>query len=383
MMFKLTPFGLAAFLYLFANFVFLILAIFNNNFVFMEFTYFYIETKYLVLGFLLQVFSLLYVYIIYKGMSSKRLKSEEIYGSKVGYFLTFWQLLFFILAFFFGVGVVSSESNINSIVLTLMNFISADILYYLISPSLKSKKMFIINTVLYLISSIYRGWLGGVVLVFFVILSRFGFLKINIKYFSITLFIFLLLFFTSPLLIDLKFMIRGENAGIDFSNYGLKLKTAIDYLIGRFQHVGQVSVLLENAKNYNYLYEIGEIRPYWLEGSIQNFIYKFSGYEDSLTYAQVVAINDFGASFSNIWNVNTGLSGWFILLKEKTIIFLLYWFIILFIFYRFLLKYGNRQTFDIVSVFMVVYFFHGWLGAFFNLLILSFILIFFNKVRFK
>ena len=96
-----------------------------------------------------------------------------------------------------------------------------------------------------------------------------------------------------------------------------------------------------------------------------------------------MAINDFGASFSNIWNVNTGLSGWFILLKEKTIIFLLYWFIILFIFYRFLLKYGNRQTFDIVSVFMVVYFFHGWIGAFFNLLILSFILIFFNKVRFK
>lgn len=383
MMFKLTPFGLAAFLYLFANFIFLILAIFNNNFVFMEFTYFYIETKFLVFGFLLQLFSMLYIYIIYRGMSSKRIKSEVIYGSKVGYFLTFWQLTFFILAIFFGVGVVSSESDINSIVLTVMNFISADILYYLISPSLKSKKLFIVNTFLYLISSIYRGWLGGVVLVFFVILSRLGFLKINIKYFSMTLVIFLLLFFISPFLIDLKFMIRGENTEIDFTNYGLKLKTAMDYLIGRFQHVGQVSVLLENAKNYNYLYEIGGIRPYWLEGSIQNFIYKFSGYNDSLTYAQIVAINDFGASFSNIWNVNTGLSGWFILLKEKTIIFLLYWFIILFIFYRFLLKYGNRQTFDIFSVFMVIYFFHGWLGAFFNLLILSFILIFFNKVRFK
>lgn len=381
---QLKPFYFAVLLYVFANFVFLVLALLNNNTINIEFFSFYIKTSVLIKAFVFQIIGLFFIVAIYHIFNKRNFNEKQFFKNFSGCFLLFWQFLFLLFAIFLGLGVVDSESNVNPNLVRLSNFISADILYFLIAPSLKSNKLYFINTVLYLVSSIVRGWLGGIVISFFIYLCRVGSLKVSLKTLIFTLCFFILMLSLSPFLIDLKFAIRtGETVNFDTNSYSEKLDLAMEYVLGRFQHLGHTALLINHAENYRQLYESQKILPYWLEGIPQYFVYKLMGNSELFTYAQIMAIMEFGANASQPWNTNTGISGWMVVLQEKSILFFLYWGGVITLFFAFLLKYANRQIFNVVSVLMVIYLYHGWLGSFFNLIVLTLIVVFLKKVRFK
>jgi hypothetical protein len=325
---------------------------------------------------------LFFIIIFYNFFSSKSFNENYIFDNFAGNFLIFWQFIFLLFALFLGLGVVDSDKIVNPYLVRLSNLISADILYFLIAPSLKSNKLYFLNTILYLISSIARGWLGGVVISFFIYLCRFGYLKVKVKTLVISLFLFFIILLLSPFLIDLKFMIRtGDDIKFDVSNYGEKLELAIDYILGRFQHLGHTALLLDKADNYRVLYDGFQILPYWLEGIPQYFLYKLMGNNEIFTYAQMMAIWEFNASSSQPWNSNTGISGWLILLQEKSVFFFLYWGTLISLTFSFLLKFANRQTFNVISVLTIIFLYHGWLGSFFNLIILTLLVILIKRIR--
>jgi len=379
---NLRPFHFCVCLYFSANLIFLILTLLNNNMFKIEFSDFYVSTELLIKAFSYQLLGLLFIVIIYKLFSSKKIKDNYIFDDFSGFFLIFWQFLFLLFALFLGLGVVDSDKVVNPYLVRLSNLISADILYFLIAPSLKSNKLYFLNTALYLISSIARGWLGGVVISFFIYLCRVGYLKIKVKTLVISLFLFSIILLLSPFLIDLKFMIRtGDDVKFDVSNYGEKLELAIDYILGRFQHLGHTALLLDKADNYRILYDSFQILPYWLEGIPQYFLYKLMGNNEIFTYAQMMAIWDFNASSSQPWNSNTGISGWLIILQEKSVFFFLYWGALISLTFSFLLKFANRQTFNVISVLTIIFLYHGWLGSFFNLIILTFLVILIKRIR--
>lgn len=379
---NLKPFYFCVFLYFIANLIFLIMALLSDNLVKMEFFDFYISTELLIKAFFLQIIGLFFIIIFYNFFSSKSFNENYIFDNFAGNFLIFWQFIFLLFALFLGLGVVDSDKVVNPYLVRLSNFISADILYFLIAPSLKSNKLYFLNTILYLISSIARGWLGGVVITFFIYLCRVGYLKVKVKTLVISLFLFFIILLLSPFLIDLKFMIRtGDDIKFDLSNYGEKLELAIDYILGRFQHLGHTALLLDKADNYRVLYDRFQILPYWLEGIPQYFLYKLMGNNEIFTYAQMMAIWEFNASSSQPWNSNTGISGWLILLQEKSVFFFLYWGTLISLTFSFLLKFANRQTFNVISVLTIIFLYHGWLGSFFNLIILTLLVILIKRIR--
>jgi len=379
---NLRPFHFCVCLYFLANLIFLVLTLLNNNMFKIEFSDFYVSTELLTKAFLYQLLGLFFIVIIYKSFSFKKFKGDYIFDDFSGCFLFFWQFLFLLFALFLGLGVVDSDKAVNPYLVRLSNFISADILYFLIAPSLKSNRLYFLNTVLYLISSIARGWLGGLVISFFIYLCRVGYLKVKVKNLFLSLLIFSILLLLSPFLIDLKFMIRtGDDLKFDASNYGEKLELAIDYILGRFQHLGHTALLLDKADNYRKLYANFEILPYWLEGIPQYFIYKQLGNHEVFTFAQMMAIWEFNASSSQPWNSNTGISGWLIILQEKSVFFFLYWGSLISLTFTFLLKFANRQTFNVVSVLTIIFLYHGWLGSFFNLIILTVLVVLMKRIR--
>ena len=178
---KIKPFYTVCILYLFANFLYLILGLYNENIFKMEFSQFYIETSTLIFSFFLQILSLFILFLVYYFFEKKDFIERQFFENFSGFFLLIWQLFFLFSAVFFGLGVVGSENKTNQILVMISNFLSADLFYILIAPSLKSNKYFKINSIVYLVSTLVRGWVGSVLIVFFIYLCRVGYLKINIK----------------------------------------------------------------------------------------------------------------------------------------------------------------------------------------------------------
>lgn len=381
-MLKIKPFYTAILFYFFANLLFFALAICNNNIITIEYEKFYVDGFILWFSFFIQNIALIFIIIIYSLFKNKEFKEISLYGDYCGVFLLIWQLIFLYLAVYSGLGVVGAENKVNQVLVVISNFLSADLFYILMAPSLKSNKLFFINTLIYLVSTLIRGWIGGVVISFFVYLSRVGYLKISIKNFIVYCLLFIFILIISPFIIDFKITTRvGGDFEFDFKNYGKKLEFSLEYILGRFQHIGHIALLMKNANEYRVLYDFNQILPYWVEGIPQNFLYKYLGYRDLLTYSNMMAVRDFGAYSNDAWNANTGFGGWLILLREKSVLLFLYWSSLIFALYMFLYKCGNKQTFNMISVFMVIYLYHGWFGAFFNLMLLVFAFVFLSRVK--
>lgn len=381
MVIKIKPFYTAIIFYFFANLLFFVLAI-SDNTVTIEYETFYVDSFVLWSALFIQNIALAFIVIIYLLFKNKKFKEVSLYGDYCGVFLLIWQLFFLYLAFSSGLGVVGSENKVNQVLVVISNFLSADIFYILMASSLKSNKLFFINTLIYLFSTLIRGWIGGLVIVFFVYLCRVGYLKVSIKTFTFYFLFFIFMLVVSPFIVDFKIAARlGEDFELDFKNYGEKLEISLEYVLGRFQHIGHIAILLKHANEYRLLYDLNQILPYWIEGIPQNFLYKYLGYRDLLTYSNMMAVRDFGAYSTDAWNANTGFGGWLILLREKSILLFFYWIMLIFPLYMFLHKYGNKQTFNIVSIFTVIYLYHGWFGAFFNLILLVFIVVFLSKIK--
>ena len=69
------------------------------------------------------------------------------------------------------------------------------------------------------------------------------------------------------------------------------------------------------------------------------------------------------------------------MLKESIVFFIAYWSGLILATYYLIYKYATKQLFLVFSVFMLVYFYHGWLSAFFNLIFLIWILVILKRVK--
>lgn len=380
---KLSPFYLCVILYTLSNILYAITAILNKKML-IEFYTYQVESGLMVKALLYQTISLLFLIVIYEVFNkNKKFKYIDTngYGTLAGYILFIYQLFYTLLAIFFGVGVVGREDvGISGLVLSLVSFFSADTIFFIIGSQLKSNKLFKINLAVYLLSSIIRGWLGGFLIALFIYLCREKYLIISIKSFFIYIFGIISIFLLLPILIDLKFAIRNEvTLELDFKNYSENLEFATNYLLSRFQHVGHIYIILGKEDYYYQAYQNLQIRPYFLEGNIQYSLYnKLVGLRD-ISFSEFVVNREFGAS----WNTNTGLVGWFILLKESILFFLIYWLFLISVTYKLIYKYATKQLFLVISLFMVTYLYHGWLSAFFNLIFLTWLLVILKKIKLR
>lgn len=378
---RITPFYLCIVLYFFSNFIFALTAIKDQQ-MFIEMNYFTVSAPLMLGAFFLQTFSLLVLILVYISFSKRNFKTivDNGYGNLAGKFLIFYQLFYLLLVIFFGVGVVNGDvSNVSTIIIILTNILSADILFFIIGSQLKSNKYFILNLILYLFSSIIRGWMGGFLISIFIYLCRkkYVYLKLSSLFFYVIIIVLILL--ASPFLIDLKFSIRaGDSFDFSWLDYSDRLLTSIDYLFSRFQHVGHIYLIIKDSWIYSNAYEVGLIKSYLIEGLPQGIIYSRLGNSIGLEFGQYFAKNAF-AGFG--WNANPGLAGWLYILREKSLFFMTYWMIIILSTYFLILKKATYELFLVFSIFLITYFFHGWLGSFFNLILMIWFFTIINKLR--
>ncbi|MCO8102777.1 oligosaccharide repeat unit polymerase [Acinetobacter indicus] len=377
---KISPFYFIAFLYSLANTLFAFLAIKNNEML-IEFNLYTVEQNFMLVALVFQFISIVILVVFYSLFNKKIFKdsSDHGYNDFVGYVLLLYQLAFMLLALVFGVGVVGQEKvNVNVIILIIFNLLSADTIFFIIGSQLRSNKIFRLNLILYFVSSIIRGWMGGLLIAFLIYLCRKKYLFVNLStliYLSVFL---ILIVFLMPFFIDLKFAIREHKSfEVDFNDYFIRLEIALDYLLGRFQHVGHIYLIMKNAHYYYDLYQLNIIRSFLLEGLPQDITYRRLGGLISQNFSNIVVRNEFGGD----WNTNTGLVGWWIVLKESIVFFIAYWGGLILTTYYLIYKYATKQLFLVFSVFMLVYFYHGWLSAFFNLIFLIWILVILKRVK--
>lgn len=378
---KLSPFYLSVTLYTLANITYAITAIINKSML-IEFFYYSVDTNLLIKALILQSISLLFLVICYETYKrNAKFKSIEIngYGNFAGSILLIYQFFYIVLAIFFGVGVVGQdEVKINALLFSLISFLSADAVFFIVGTQLKSKKIFRINLIIYLISSIVRGWLGGILIAFFIYLCRKEFLIVRVKSLFFYVFGIIVIYLLSPILIDLKFAIRNEvKLSLDFTDYSEKLQFATDYLLSRFQHVGHIYIMLEKEGHYYQAYQQSMIRSFLLEGNIQYSLYNKLVELNDISLSEFMVIKEFNGT----WNTNTGLVGWLIVLRESVLFFIIYWFLLILATYKIISKYATKQLFLVISLFMIVYLYHGWLSSFFNLIFLTWFLVISKKIR--
>ncbi len=172
-MLKVNPFYILFFFYLTVNLIFAVVG-YNVNNVEIEFEFYNLKSSSFIFAFIFQFFICIVILIFYYLFSKIKNRKEVVVGNRGAIFLLILQFLFLIYNLFYGVNVagVSSRSS-NEILNLFFILLPADLFYIIFSPYIVSNKFFRLNTIIFIVSNILRGWMGGF-LGFFCVLMQEG-----------------------------------------------------------------------------------------------------------------------------------------------------------------------------------------------------------------
>lgn len=387
-MLKINPFYLLVIFYLSINFIFAIVGCLNN-YVDIELSLFKLKSDSFFIAFSLQVFCCLMIlccYIFFKKFKNN--KQEFYVYNKGALILLILQILFLLYNYYYGTNIAGmSIKATNPILNTFFVLLPVDILFIILAPFIKSKKFFILNSILYLISNTLRGWMGGVLLLFFVYAARIEILKISFKSLFFYTLLCLLIFFSFPYLLLMKWAMRSGDSFfsvfdmVDRENYLKLLSESLDFIFNRFQHNYHVALIWENSDVLAQNYNSGRILPFWQEGMLQTIIIKIFGIEQIDTLGQAMVHFLFYSQGS--WNSNPGMAGWLIVLQEYFIFYILYVIFLLTFSFYFAKKYYNNKMLLLLSFFSIFYLFHGWIGAYVTLITYLVFFTFLTRLKVK
>lgn len=372
--------------YLVVNLFFAINGFINNE-VEIEFNYFFIKSSSFLWAFSIQLFICILIFLMYF-IFNKRLKRDSNFSISENFsiFLFFLQISFIIYNLYFGVNLAGNlVKSGNWLLNTIFILLPADLFFIAFSPYIKSKKWFYINLVVYTVSTVLRGWMGGVFLAVFIYLIRKSSIVIsfrNIFFYILTLIVLVLVL---PFLIQSKWIVRDGGSALDAisavfdSGYWELLGSSMYYVFNRFQHNYHVALLFENYNSIALMYDAGRVLPYWAEGIVQTIFSILLGAEKLPALGGVMAQELFYSR--DTWSANPGLAGWFIVLQEKFVILFLYVFALLGFGFHIASKYYDNKMLQVLGVFSILYLFHGWIGMYVSLLTYVYIFSLIRRVR--
>lgn len=386
---RINPFYLLATFYFLINFCYAVSGYINSSME-LEFQNNAIDSINFIYAFMFQVVSLLLIIFSYYLVSNATKKDNLLYFSNsVGFFLIFGQIFFLLINFYFGANIAGDNSEFkgNPLINIIFILLPFDILFFILGLCLKSSKLFFLNSILYLISNLIRGWMGAPLLLVFAILCRKEYIKLNFKNSFFILIFVTFLMLISPYLMELKWIVRGkiDDASIieNVENYGYLnyLSESVDYIFNRFQHVGHVAMIIQNQDFLNVKYNLGYIVPYWAEGLPQSIFMKILHIDSFMTLPRFVTIELFSAPLASSWTVNVGLAGWMVVLKTKFLLLIFFIFLIVFLPFYFVSKFGNKRLLLMLACFSLFYLFHGWFYAYVTFLMYLILIILINKAK--
>jgi len=293
------------------------------------------------------------------------------------------QLSFLAFNTYYGINIAGVEDEVqgNVILRAIYSIVQPDLLFLILSVGIRSDRWFWINTSIYGISLLMRSWIGGLYLIAIIVSIRqypVTFSAKTLKYVAIVLAVGVA---TLPLITSVKWFIRS-GAGIDDAlgflreiGYGTYLADSLYYVLNRFQHLGHVALIAENSRNLGDAYDAGAFIPYWMDAAPQWLFMRLNGV-DILTLNKFIVRYIFDSQ-NLAYATNPGIAGWFFILQYKAIVFCIYLLGITIIPSILVLRYAGFKYFLLVSCFGLIYLFHGWIGAYANMILylLTFILL--------
>ncbi len=325
------------------------------------------------LGLFFSLFAGLIVYRAALAMAKPR--SDIIFGAGISLLLLFLQLGYLGFNTYYGVNIAGVEDEVQGNALLHLFFwiTQPDLLFLILCIGIKSNRWFWSNAVVYTVSLLLRSWIGGLYLVAVVIAIRqypISISRRNLMFFFIVLLMGVL---ALPLIVSAKWFFRagaGFGAALDFLSdvgYSSYLVDCIAYVGNRFQHLGHVALIAQNSQSLNEAYVAGSFIPYWMDGAPQWLYLKLNGIE-ILQINKHIVRNVLGSS-NLAYSTNPGIAGWYFVLQHKAVFFSLYLLAITLIPGIIALKLAGYKYFLLVNSFGLIYLFHGWMGAYFNLVL--------------
>ncbi len=382
----LNPFYILILIYTVGNTVSFIKIISAGGFYVFD-NFWYISTEITILSYLLQLFFLISIYSFYRISLYKNYQNRQL-NNNWGYFLLFITTLFFIFNLMTGAGKAGSGFSFEggSFVNIIFVLLQPDLLFFIIAPFLISKRLFWLSVLIYFMSLLSRGWMGAIFLIFIVYLIREYPLKLNIKRSLVFLTFIIIVMLSLPLLDALKWGLRLDltldQIILDLTNrnYFETFYIVIDSVVSRFQNLTYVAYVIENREFYLDALLSGEVIWFYQGGIINSIYCKIASCAPDLNlYVASTMINDYTIS----WNVDPGVSGWIGLLGFYSIYFFVFSFFLLIISYLIYKRMYGTKGVLLLGVFSLLYFFHGWFNAFYNVIIYGFIFFLIFKIKIK
>jgi hypothetical protein len=287
----------------------------------------------------------------------------------IGVIVFIIQLLGIIALIKYGFGLASSsyEEFSPNLITRIVSYFSPDAFFLIYYAQFGEHKKPYINIILYIISSILRGWSSFILFILvielFFLYRKYCFYKATRIAVTILTVILCLL----PFIFKAKTIIRGGEVSEEQS------MTANAMLLNRLQLFTNVCLIRQEHNELVSYLNSNTILPYYLDNGI---LYKLARPDTQHISSFIVENYIISHPLVNIsWGTHTGIAGWLILLDfikiPLFIIFILLLIVIPYIFSIYILK--DISVLPILHILSVAYVFHGWFSAQINFIISLFI----------
>lgn len=227
------------------------------------------------------IFYYIVIDVLFKISSSFKINDSFVCCRNLSYFVLIYQSVFFLFNNVYGINVAGSTDTTSNPLKYLFLILNADylfVVYFALNINNSNKKLMLLNVLVYILSTLSRGWLGGVVLLAFFFIF-FNFSKKNWKLFFLALSISISLALMSPVIYEIRNIIRFDlelsELSINLDSYYNFIFLFLEKLILRFQNYTPLYFVIDNLNNYF------NIQPIYSQGSIPTTLYRMLGYTGS------------------------------------------------------------------------------------------------------
>ncbi|WP_198120657.1 oligosaccharide repeat unit polymerase [Massilia rhizosphaerae] len=303
-----------------------------------------------------------------------QISDPVLMDKRISWTLAFLQAMFLLYVLVTGSFVAGSTSRDQSLLSMLWVFVPVDVLFFIYYGFYRQSRYFKLNCVIWLMSSLIRGWSGVLLTMIFFESSRLIRARaIKAKH---VLWGGLLFLVGYPLIYFLKLFVRyyayKQNAG--FSEFlgvyesidvlqamGIALQQVFDRLQLISSSIGVYQLASALGENYSQ----GLMYPFWLEGIHGLAIDRLFGDPYHLSAGVAFAQQLDPASEVN-WNANPTIIGWFFIVPQYASLNFLYALVVsaLLALMGKMLK-PTEESRDMVWYAWLVLLIPGWYGAFF------------------
>lgn len=240
--------------------------------------------------------------------------------------------------------------------------------YYVVGRGCRS---ILPNTIVYIASSLFRGQLGGVVVVIFIELLFIFYhgLWRRLKWVLLTV-------PCIPFFYQMRLAVRsGISKSVDdlvwhaldrayvpseiLSAYG----DIFHFLMMRLQHLSSVVLMAQNINNFAYVDVRGLISPFFAEGSLQRQLFR-SWVEAGHSLQEFIMLNFFSDALGS-WYIQPGLAGWAVV-NPFTFVFVILYVVFLIVVLKYIFRVIGGDNFALTSVYVyaLIFLVNGWFGPF-------------------